>query len=223
MEKTGFIYIWYDTRRKMYYIGCHWGTENDGYICSSRRMRDAYRRRSSDFKRRIIKKNIEKKLLLEEEYKWLQLISDEELGKKYYNLSKKHFGHWYQDVNKISTIVEKRKKTLETSEAWQRFVQSQKGKVLSEETKEKLRKKAILQFSDSENRKKAGKANVGKTPYMAGKKHSEESRQKMSKSLKGNIPWNKGRTDLPKHSEETKQKMRGPRGPQKNPKQKKEV
>ena len=44
-EKYGFIYIWYDNFRKMYYIGRHWGTEDDGYICSSNRMRDAYRRR----------------------------------------------------------------------------------------------------------------------------------------------------------------------------------
>ena len=28
MEKTGFIYIWYDRKRKMYYIGCHLGTED---------------------------------------------------------------------------------------------------------------------------------------------------------------------------------------------------
>ena len=35
-EKTGFIYIWFDTKRKMYYIGCHVGKEDDGYICSSK-------------------------------------------------------------------------------------------------------------------------------------------------------------------------------------------
>ena len=44
MEKYGFVYIWYDKKRKMYYIGSHWGTDDDGYICSSNRMRDAYRR-----------------------------------------------------------------------------------------------------------------------------------------------------------------------------------
>jgi hypothetical protein len=43
MEKYGFVYIWYDRKRKMYYVGSHWGTIEDGYICSSNRMRDAYR------------------------------------------------------------------------------------------------------------------------------------------------------------------------------------
>ena len=93
-EKTGFIYIWYDKARKMYYIGCHVGDEFDGYICSSNRMRDAYRRRPQDFKRKIIQRNIPKSKLLGEEHKWLSLIKDDELGTKYYNHSKRHFGHW---------------------------------------------------------------------------------------------------------------------------------
>jgi hypothetical protein len=204
----------------MYYIGCHWGTIDDGYICSSNRMRDAYRRRPEDFKRRIIKRNIEKTSLLEEEYKWLQCISDEELGKKYYNLSKKHFGHWFVDKNKTLSSVEKRKRTLKTSIAWKKYQDTQKGKIISEETKEKLRQKALQQFSDPEKRKKAGEANKGRISFMKGKKHSEETRNKISQKLVGNIPWNKGKTDLPKRSEETKQKMRGPRGPQKNPRKK---
>ena len=98
MEKEGFIYIWFDKKRKMYYIGCHWGTENDGYICSSNRMRDAYRRRPSDFKRRFLTKKIkDRNSLLEEEYRWLSLIEDSELGKKYYNLRKHQWGHWSTD------------------------------------------------------------------------------------------------------------------------------
>src|SRR5271166_4017683 len=97
-EKCGFVYMWYDSAKskqngpdkiKRFYIGCHWGREDDGYICSSNWMRDAYRRRSQDFKRRIIKTNISsKELLLEQEHKWLSLIKKEELGKKYYNLRK---------------------------------------------------------------------------------------------------------------------------------------
>ena len=33
MEKYGFVYLWYDRKRKMFYIGSHWTTETDGYIC----------------------------------------------------------------------------------------------------------------------------------------------------------------------------------------------
>ena len=107
MEKYGFIYIWYDCKRKMYYIGSHYGTEDDGYICSSNRMRDAYRRRSHDFKRRIIKNKIDRSNLLEEEHKWLQLIPDDELGKKYYNLRKHKWGHWSTDEKTKLSIKEK--------------------------------------------------------------------------------------------------------------------
>ena len=36
---------------------------------------------------------------------------------------------------------------------------------------------------------------------------NEESRKKISESLKGNIPWNKGLKGAQSHSEETKQEM----------------
>lgn len=84
MEKYGFVYIWFDKKRKMYYIGSHWGTTDDGYICSSNRMRDAYRRRPEDFKRRIIETNIiDKNSLRKEEDKFLKLA--EKKKQKYYN------------------------------------------------------------------------------------------------------------------------------------------
>ncbi len=108
MEKYGFVYLWYDVYRKMYYIGCRWGNINDGYVCSSDRMRKSYRRRPQDFKRRILKKIYTNKVdLLEEEFKWLSLISDSELGKKYYNLRKHHYGHWTNDPDKSLSISEK--------------------------------------------------------------------------------------------------------------------
>lgn len=107
MEKYGFIYLWYDRKRKMYYIGCHWGHTEDGYICSSNRMRDAYRRRPKDFKRRILKKVMMRNMLLEEEYTWLKMIKEEELGKKYYNLRKHKWEHWSENENKRLTIGQK--------------------------------------------------------------------------------------------------------------------
>lgn len=124
MEKYGFIYVWYDVWRKMYYIGCHWGHEDDGYICSSNRMRDAYRRRPQDFKRRVIRKNIPRESLLEEEHKWLLLIPDDEMGKKYYNLSKRHFGHWSTN--------------LDTRNIRQKISDAGKGRIVSEETRAKM-------------------------------------------------------------------------------------
>jgi hypothetical protein len=107
-EKYGFIYVWYDKKRKMFYIGCHWGTVDDGYLCSSKRMRENYRYRPQDFKRRVVKKIDTNRLdLLEEEYRWLSMIDIKDLGKKYYNNSQKYFGHWSSDENKRLTVGQK--------------------------------------------------------------------------------------------------------------------
>lgn len=107
MGKYGFVYIWYDIKRKMYYVGCHWGTENDGYICSSNRMRDAYRRRPNDFKRKIVEKTNDKSLLYEVEYKWLSKIQENELGIKYYNLRKHMWSHWSSDESTTLNVKQK--------------------------------------------------------------------------------------------------------------------
>lgn len=160
MEKQGFIYIWYDRWRKMYYLGCHWGTEDDGYICSSNRMRDAYRRRPKDFKRRIIQKDIPRNQLLDVEHQWLQLIEDRELGKKYYNLRKQKFDRWYHDEGKRESVRQKISLTL-------------KGRTLSDEHKRK-----VSEYLRGNKRATAGKG----TPKPP---RTEEHRRKLSEAGKG--------------------------------------
>jgi len=119
MEKYGFVYIWFDSYRKMYYIGSHWGTENDGYICSSNRMRDAYRRRPNNFKRKIIARVYSSEVnLLKKEYEYLFLIKEEELGVKYYNLTNHLNGHWFTEEEKAKTLSEKI--SIKTKEAMYR-------------------------------------------------------------------------------------------------------
>ena len=182
MEKTGFIYIWYDSRRKMYYIGCHLGEENDGYICSSNRMRDAYRRRPKDFKRRILKRNIIKTELLTEEHKWLSMILDEELGKKYYNLHKHHFGHWSNNEEMKRTIGQK------ISSSPYRAIRiglANKGKKPAQKTLDaniqKLKGKSYEEIHGPEKAAiiKEKISNAGK-----GKKHNDAARKKMSEKAK---------------------------------------
>lgn len=188
MEKHGFIYIWYDRKRKMYYIGSHWGTEYDGYVCSSNRMRDAYRRRPHDFKRRIIQKGIRRENLLSEEYKWLKLISDGEHGTKYYNLKFHKPGHWsINEYNRMSVgkkISEARtgqpskmkgKKTGHTP--WNKGKSGYK--VHTEESKAKLKDSTTKQWQtrdrtlSNETKTKLSIAHMNKT-------HSEETKKRMS-------------------------------------------
>jgi hypothetical protein len=146
MDKYGFVYIWYDRKHKRFYIGCHWGREDDGYICSSRWMRKAYRRRPEDFKSRRILSRIftNRKDLLEDEYHWLQMIKDTELGVRYYNLSKKQFGHWYSSEEKRKTVGEKiaasphRRERIAKALKGNTNGRGGKGKIISEETRKKL-------------------------------------------------------------------------------------
>lgn len=86
MQKYGFIYVWFDKKYNKFYIGRHWGTIDDGYICSSRTMRQSYNRRKEDFKRRIISYiHTTKEDLIVEEQRWLDMINKDELGVRYYN------------------------------------------------------------------------------------------------------------------------------------------
>jgi hypothetical protein len=92
LVKYGFVYVWFDKSRNRFYVGSHWGNPNDGYICSSQAMRDAYRRRPEDFKRRVVKRIwTSHSDLLSEEQRWIDMIKPEEFGRRYYNLNDKVF------------------------------------------------------------------------------------------------------------------------------------
>lgn len=219
MKKEGFVYIWYDRKRKMYYIGCHWGTLDDGYICSSNRMRKSYRRRPKDFKRKILKRNIERCDLLEEEYRWLSLIKEEELGQKYYNLHCHHFGHWSNDPSANLTIRQKlseaaknlhndptyRKKyetgmknrPPQTAEQIEKRAKANTGKKRTEETKRRIsesNKGEILGPLSSEHRRKVSESLRGEKNPFYGKKHDPELKKQMnmktSATMKGRPPNN---------------------------------
>jgi hypothetical protein len=121
----GFIYIWRDKVRNMYYVGSHDGTIDDGYISSSHWLTAEVRYRPADFKRRILK-YVDLSNLKLEEYKFINLIKDDEFGKKYYNLKQgkpKGIAPW----NKGKTGVyspEHRKRISE----WRTGVATTKGK-----------------------------------------------------------------------------------------------
>lgn len=188
VEKYGFIYVWFDRKRKMFYIGSHWGTTDDGYICSSNRMRDAYRRRPQDFKRRILKSHIEKQNILDEEHKWLRLIKDSELGKKYYNLRKHKWGHWSTDTKSSLTVKEKisfntknAMNTPEMREKMRPIWEANRGRVQSEEEKQKRAKSNTGKKRTEETKHKISESNKGRVMGPL----SDEHRKKVSEALKG--------------------------------------
>ena len=213
MEKYGFVYIWFDKYRKMYYIGSHWGKIEDGYICSSNRMRDAYRRRPNDFKRRVLKTNIsDRKETLIEEHKWLSLIEQENLGTKYYNLRQHLWGHWSTDENSLMTVGEKISKA---NKGDPRRSEWMKNRTISDETKEKIRQANLGKtYSDEVNAKKG----INNRDYsdiefrnkmsIAAKTRSEETKKKISENNKKLQAEGKIGMKGKRHSPETIEKMR---------------
>lgn len=195
-DKYGFVYIWYDRKHKRYYIGCRWGKIEDGYVCSSSWMKKSYKRRPQDFKRRILQTNIvDKQALLQEEYKWLQLIKHEELGKRYYNLHNHHFGHWSANEQKRLAVGQKISASPLRNE---RIRESQIGKRVSDETKNKLSLIATKQWEAEESREVLRK----KSKDMWQNPEYRE-RQKIARSREG---FYRGNPKPP--SEETKEKLR---------------
>jgi hypothetical protein len=160
-EKYGFVYLWRDRKHKRYYIGSHWGHEDDGYVCSSQWMKRSMKRRPQDFKRRILKYVYDRTILLEEEYKWLSMIKKEEIKVRYYNLYTHKFGHWTAYEDKTLTVKEKLRK-------------ANLGKKATEETKKKM---AASQRKHHET--------VTDYDYLKGRPHSEETKEKMSEAQKG--------------------------------------
>ena len=156
MNKQGFVYIWYDRVYKRFYIGCHWGTEDDGYVCSSSCMSRAYKKRPQDFKRRILVRNIPtRQQTFEEEYNFLRRIKPEEVKTRYYNWHIEKKTHW-SATPEAKTIAQKSGQTRRgkslgpcSQEKAAKISAAKKGKALTEEHKESLKAARIgLHLSD---------------------------------------------------------------------------
>jgi hypothetical protein len=128
--KYGFVYIWRDKGKNRYYLGAHWGTEDDGYVCGSTWCRNSIRRRPQDFKRRIISRHATQEELWDAEHRLLQLIKEEELSSVYYN---KHRNHQISSPMKGRHHSEKTRKKIKAKRALQ--IEPRLGAVLSEDQK----------------------------------------------------------------------------------------
>ncbi|CAB4123029.1 hypothetical protein UFOVP29_188 [uncultured Caudovirales phage] len=105
---TGYVYLWYDTVAKFFYVGGHYGKVEDSYVCSNKPMKRAYKLRPETFRFKVLEYiNGDTKLLRSVEQHWLDMIKDCELmisenvqkgTCKYYNVKKtsaggSHKGH----------------------------------------------------------------------------------------------------------------------------------
>lgn len=223
--KEGFIYLWYDRKHKRYYVGCHWGTLDDGYVCSSRWMRQAYKRRPEDFKRRILQRGLEKKGLKEHEVKWLSLIKTEELGTRYYNLSKILTGNGWKKGTPRSEETKKRVSEglkraysdgtagLSSSTFKKGCIPWNKGKtgIYSDETRAKISEARANQvFSDESIAKRVEKLKGRSRPKDAIEKMlSTKEGRKLAGVYSKHVAWNKGLTKDDPRVEKYASKQRG--------------
>lgn len=175
--KNGFIYIWMDTEDKKFYIGSHSGREDDKYIGSGIYFINAYNKRPNKFKRRILERVLfvdYKDLLQREEY-WLNMIDESELGIKYYNLKKCASGGNIIGNLSIEKQEQHRKKSiLARKNGWIKWYQQQ--------TPEEKSKRGKLARSCVKCQ--SGGSMPGETNPFFGKKHTEETRRRMSEIAK---------------------------------------
>ena len=106
-EKHGFVYLWRDSKHNRYYVGCHWGREDDNYICSSSWMKKAHKNRPQDFRRRILKTNLSKIEMFDEELRIFGMIKPEEIKVRYYNLNISNNNVWHKYEDKLKSIGQK--------------------------------------------------------------------------------------------------------------------
>lgn len=187
-NRYGFVYIWYDRKRKMFYIGSHWGTEDDGYICSSNRMRKAYRRRPTDFSRKIIEKTELREELLDIENKWLRKA--EQKKQKYYNLCFTTSNNlwWHNEESRLSVG----EKISRKNKANPDFGNWNLGTTLCEETRKKISESTSASMIE----------------YYKKNPRTEETRKKISQNSKRLQKQRKIGMHGKTHTEETKKKMR---------------
>lgn len=217
----GFVYLWFDRLKKRFYIGSHWGREDDKYVCSSSWMKSAYKNRPKDFRRKILAVVDIRENLLKEEQRWLDMIKPEEKRKRYYNLTLNALGGHHSCENRLS-IGQKISKARETfseekkADVYGRMREKQLGNsyrtgigcteeqkaIISLATREAMKDPAVL--------KKVSEGNKNRIV-------SEETRAKISALHKGRVKSESERANISKSkmgkplSEAHRQALRKPK------------
>ena len=125
---TGYVYIWFDTKASLFYVGGHYGKVEDCYVCSSVTMKKAYNKRPESFRMRVLEYTFGTVCELREcEQKWLNMIKDEELlltenvknkTAKYYNVKKTSMGGSHKGHKKNRTAPAWNKGLVGKQIAW---------------------------------------------------------------------------------------------------------
>ena len=194
-----FVYLWYDSINKMFYLGKHKGSPFDNYTHSSTVWESFSKDNILDgAKRKILAYGTNEEMCILENI--LLINRKNRRWDQYYNLS---LGDpRYVDIsgeNNPQKDPEVRKKNSEshkglkhTEETKQKISEARKGKKKSEETKRKM-SESLKGNTYRLGTKVSEETKQKMSEAKKGKKKSEETKQKMSEAKKGQIPWNKGK------------------------------
>jgi hypothetical protein len=192
--ENSFIYIWFNKVKRKFYIGKHYGSVNDGYVCSSKAMLIDYNRNPEHFKRKILEyvNEIDGNQSLQAELKWLSMIPDEQLGKKYYNLKNKNFGN--TRGHKKSYVWNEGLSKAEQKE----YLEIRKNKLfclLTEKPKRGILFKPVIKYQCPYCEKQFESKNprVFCSRSCSSKKEIKNTtREKLRRAKMGQVAWNKG-------------------------------
>lgn len=146
VDYIGFIYLWINKLNGKKYIGLHVGKEDDSYIGSG-----------VHFKRAIIKHGIEnfERKILYKEYESEQ------------NLYKKEF----EIINELNAVFDSQYYNLTNFDPKMvKFIDGKKERIISEETKEKMRKSRLVTKASQSTKDKFSRARKGKPSPTKGMK-----------------------------------------------------
>lgn len=164
MKNNAFLYKWTDKLTDMYYIGSHKGTVDDGYVCSSKWLKEEYNKRPQDFIRQILEFG-EHSIIRKQEAELLDKL-DVKHDPKAYNQHNGN-GNFY-----LKHHTEESKKRLSESKKGDRNPLSHmspetrlkmiaagklvKGRIRSEESKQKYRQSKLGEKNPNYRKSSAG-------------------------------------------------------------------
>jgi group I intron endonuclease len=172
--KIGFVYRWTNISNKKWYVGSHCGQISDPYIGSGKAFLNSYKKNPSFFSREILYVGPD---FREIEELILQTINAAE-DRCSYNLKNSAIG----GNTSMHFTDESRMKMSEASRATKgkRFVSNEQRKKISDTLKGRV--------VPIEVREKISKSLTGEGNPFFGKKHSDESKKKISESKLGKCP-----------------------------------
>ena len=176
---AGYVYLWYDTKAELFYVGGHYGQVDDKYVCSNSMMLRAYRKRPETFRFRVLEYvNGSAVEVREAEQRWLDKIKDTELywtpniyakTARYYNQKKNSFGGSVKGHKKNRTKQSPFKGIPMSEEQKMKISQTKKGTTFTEEHKAKMRKPKTKdpnkpkRVMSEEHRQKIRQAHIGQS------------------------------------------------------------